>query len=156
MHQSKRHPIHRILKNENDFFHKLGYRPRIYVLIPVWMLLFSVWMLYEKSADPVLVILLFIILQEWQYMTKMIDIVLFNKLIFLKWRILFNRSLFLSVQYSLTKIWWHFNWEEFLWINANFSFEVPSYFGRTVFIFPLKASVTSKFTKYKSKIYINS
>ena len=34
--------------------------------------------------------------------------------------------------YSLTKIWWNFNWAEFLWINANFSFEVSSYFGQSV------------------------
>ena len=33
--------------------------------------------------------------------------------------------------YSLTRIWWNFNWAEFLWINGNFSFEVPSYSGHT-------------------------
>ena len=38
--------------------------------------------------------------------------------------------------YSLTKIWWRLNWAEFLWINANFSFEVPSYFGQTVESWP--------------------
>ena len=34
--------------------------------------------------------------------------------------------------YSLIKIWWNFNWAEFLWINTNFSFEVSSYFGQSV------------------------
>ena len=34
--------------------------------------------------------------------------------------------------YSLTKIWWHLNWAEFLWINAIFSFELSWYFGLTV------------------------
>ena len=38
----------------------------------------------------------------------------------------------LKYLYSLTKIWWHLNWAEFLWINVIFSFEVPSYFDQTV------------------------
>ena len=46
-------------------------------------------------------------------------------------------SMLTSTQvYSLTKIWWRLNWAEFLWINANFSFEVPSYFDQTVESWP--------------------
>ena len=56
----------------------------------------------------------------------------------------------------MTKIWWNFNWAEFLWINANFSFEVSSYFDQSVNLFKWQINgIKSVDSNYRIKIFSN-